>query len=128
MRQLKTDDEIKQFIDAHEVITRNELSRFIYGYKDSTNRRRLQRWWEYVLKTKDWLKLQSHAEAKINHTYITRERYNQFKKIYLEDPRLVGKRTSKTILKEVYGVDLSISAISRYLKKIRIENEKISHR
>lgn len=61
---MRTDEEIKKFIDEREVLTRTELSKFIYGYKQLGNSRSLK-WWLYVLETKDLTKLKEFAKDKI---------------------------------------------------------------
>ncbi len=124
---MRSDEETKEFIDSKEVITRTELSMFMYGYKKPSAECRIVKWWDYVLQTKDWDKLKKYRTAKINHTDIPCDRYNKIKQIYLTDPRLknTGKRTTRRILRDVYKICLSDTTVSRYLKKIRRGNETV---
>ena len=94
---MKTDAEIKEWIDSREAFTQNELSKFIHGYKINNNKL-TRKWWAYVLETKDWTALKDYRNKKNRLDYFER-----FYKIYKKDKRLqeCGCRKAKKILKEL---------------------------
>ena len=118
---MKTDEEIKEFIDNRDVLTKSDIARFMYGNKESTSR--VNRWWDYVLETKDWGKLKKLREDKIynNCGQLNKERYIEFKKIYKKDKRLhtMGKISIQRLLNNGYDFHIPLSTIQRYLCYIR---------
>jgi hypothetical protein len=125
----KTDEEIKKFIDNNEVLTVNELEKFIYNNKRGAMVT-INRWWGYVLETKDWVKLREYREKKIldcikNNTKLA---YEKFVEIYNSDIRFKGKgfKSSQKILNEVYGYDVGRSTVQRLYTKMKVSNGVIN--
>lgn len=121
---MKTDEEIKKWIDERNVLTKIELSKFILGYKRVYDRdKRLNHWWSYVLETKDWNALRKYKEEKINHSVGMNEHYRRFKEIYQSDLRLngAGIKLTTRILNNIYNFNLSKTTIAGYLTRLRAE-------
>jgi len=111
------DNRIKNWIDAREALTINELKLFIFGYKSSRlDKEKLYYWWNYVLKTKDLIKLREYKKNKINN--FNKEKFELFKELYNKDERLrnCGHRTIKKVLENVYNIKLGKYNIKRFKK------------
>ncbi len=111
---LKSDEEIKDFIDSRKALTKRELSVFIYGQKSGNPR--VDKFWGYVLETKNWKDLKEYQRKK-NRLDI----FENFKKIYKKDKRLQenGIKNITKLLKEIYNIKLSYSTLSKYLNILR---------
>jgi hypothetical protein len=125
----KTDKEIIDWIDSKEVLTQNELMRFMYNSTHNgggmPGSGRWRKFWQYVLETKDWVKLREYRDAKMKvDWYSNNHNYQLFKKAYGNDPRFkgIGKRKAKRLFEDIYKIKLSISTIGRYIKQIRGNN------
>jgi len=121
---MKTDAEIKEFIDGREVLTQTELGMFIYPdsqRKISGSSGRTKRWWAYVLKVKNWKKLREHKEYKQRTNNLKVERFNKFRKIYQSDQRMqeFGKRRIRNLLIKVYDLDIPLATLGRYIKDLK---------
>ena len=116
-----SDKDVKDFIDSRKVLTKVELFKFIYP-KSKLNWHggcRLERWWDYVLKTKKWKELREYRDNKIS-IGSSRGIYEPFMNIYNSDPRAkgAGKRTMLKLC-HLHGLNISLSTIQRYLREIR---------
>lgn len=116
---MKTDQEIKDFIDNREVLTRGEIAEFIYGRKNkhSTSSPRINKYWLYVLQTKNMLKLREYAERKIrigNH----RGDAERIRTIIAEDERFnCGSRKAFKLMKDIYNIHISRNIVRNYLRE-----------
>jgi len=117
---MKSDSEIKQWIDERGAMTQAELGRFIYETTHYTRSTRTEKWWGYVLSTKNFAKLRQYRVDKINSRFNT-ELFDKIKGIYLKDKRLqgVGHKLGKKLLRQLYGVEVARSTYQGYLKRIR---------
>ena len=118
-----TDEEIKNFIDSRDVLTVQELYRFVFPDQKTKYGKiegKLVRWWEYVLKTKDWKLLREYREKKINEGNFNHKNFNKYKDIHEKDTRVreSGTRRTQAILREVYDLKLARSVISSYKRKL----------
>ena len=82
---------------------------------------RVAKWWEYVLETKNWEELRYYKEHKITNGNKNIERFDRFREIYLIDPRFreIGRRRASKLVKRIYGFDIPVSTMERYLKAIK---------
>lgn len=117
---MKTDEEIKDFIDSREVLTRIELVEFIYGQKNKRHKTafpKVQKYWLYVLQTKDMVKLRKYAEEKIrigNH----RKDAERIRTIIAEDERFnCGSKKASKLMNDIYNIRISRSIVNNYLKE-----------
>jgi hypothetical protein len=116
---MKTDSEIKEFIDSKEAITKSELCVFIYGYSGGSVHNKkssmLNKFWDYVLETKDWKKQREHKEKKLKL-----DKFPAFKKIYKNDKRIreLGSTSAIKLLKIIYNMHVSRSTFSKYKKML----------
>lgn len=117
---MKTDQEIIDFIDSREVLTRNELGRFIYGYKKS-NMEKVKRYWLYVIQKKDLVKLKEYACSKTTHKDITNPILERVKEVYATDPRFkdIGGKSAYKLFKKLYGIDCTLRTFQRYHAKVK---------
>jgi len=124
---MKNDKEIKEFIDSKEVLTIKELSVFVYPNwgenalkKSMSQKYRVKEWWSYVLKTKDWGKLQEYKKHKIYDWNLDKERYKKFTELYKRDERIRvwGSRKLKDFLLGRYNIVISRSSIQQYKKRL----------
>ena len=124
---MKTDTEIKEFIDSREVLSKNDLCEFVYGIRRGyTSHERIYKWWEYVLRTKEWSKLRCYKEHKINNGNFGVENFNKYKEIYDKDLRIreAGSRKAQKILENVYSFHLARNIIINYKRKVQNELPK----
>lgn len=126
---MKSDNEIKEWIDSREVMTMRELAAFLYGKGNrSTGNPRFLLWWGYVLQTKNLTDLKLHRERKIitqgGWGMVSPERVQRAREIILSDPRLLasGYKRGLRILENVYGIKMSITT---YKKIKRQSNELV---
>ena len=121
---MKSDQEIKCWIDNREVLTRAELANLICNHNLKTTRMEsptIRRWWDYILKTKDSIKLREYAEYKIKDKQRGKfKKFDEFKEIYLKDERLktTGKRAGARLLKNVYNIVISPNAYQRHKRSL----------
>lgn len=117
---MKTDQEIIDFIDSREVLTRNELSKFIYGYKN-TSLTKVKRFWLYAIETKDLAKLKQHAYDKETHKDRTDLILERVKSIYTTDSRFnnIGGKSAYKLFKKLYGIDCNMRTFQRYHAKVQ---------
>lgn len=123
---MKTDSEIKEFIDSKEALTQKELAEWMYDNKWRSTQR-LYKWWDYVLQTKNWDDLKEYRDNKINNgnpKTEERARFKEYLKLYNSDGRISknGKRYISKLLKEVYNFEIPYVTIGRYNKLIRGNN------
>ena len=126
---MKTDQEIKEFIDDREALTQSDLVRFAYNKTGRITggalflRNRLRKWWDYVLETKDWEELRRYKEDILKNANKKVERLEQVRKIYQTDKRLqeFGKRRIRNLLIEVYDLDIPLPSLARYIKELKQE-------
>jgi len=119
---LKTDTEIKDWIDEREVLTQSELSMFIYGYKKAS----CHRHWDYVLETKN---IKSLKEYK-NYVYANRPLMTHRHKEIICDILKVnsgvikkwGARRIVKWFKEIYNIDVGRTTIKKYRNLLGISN------
>lgn len=118
---MKTDKEIKDWIDSQEVLTMMELYHFVCPWTKRNRpgkqeRKRINDYWGYVLETKDWGKLREYRNKKINRGSFKQDNFDKFKEIYSSDKRIreAGKRKTKTLLNEVYNLNIGLQAIVNY--------------
>lgn len=121
---MKSEQEIKDWIDSREVLTRRDLARFMYESKlrpGTKSRPKFYRMWDYVLETKDWNKLKEYLTSKHSEggkKNRDQDKFNAYKKAYNSDIRIrtYGKRLSQKILKLHHNLELGTSTINRYKK------------
>jgi len=126
---MKTDTEIKEFIDDREALTQSDLVRFMYNKTGRITtgsvflKNRCREWWDYVLETKDWIKLKEYKEDILKNGNKKVERLEQVRKIYQTDKRLqeFGKRRIRNLLIEVYDLDIPLPSLARYIKELKQE-------
>jgi len=127
---LKTDTEIKDWIDEREVLTQNELSRFMWGYVGSysltkngkVHQTKLGAWWDYVLNSKNLEKLKQYKQNKI---YANKQNFHKQKdkicEILKTDERFVcPAEKAIPLFKKIYKINVSEHAINKYKKEIGI--------
>lgn len=115
---MKTNEEIKKFIDSKTVLTKSELCIFFYGEdRHSGLTPRLQKWWDYVLETKNLVALKLYREQKIRN--FPNENFFKFRDLYLKDKRfqIFGTRKLQRLLKEVYNLNFTRNTIHSYKKE-----------
>lgn len=117
---MKSDKEIVDFIDSKEALTKVELSRFIYGYK-STNTKKVNDYWLYVIKTKDLMKLKVHAYDKETHKDRLDPILERIQGIYRTDPRFnsIGGKSAYKLFKRLYGIDCVERTFQKYHKQVK---------
>lgn len=116
---MKTDQEIKDFIDSREVLTRREITEFIYGQKNKrdTTHTKVQKYWLYVLQTKDMVKLREYAEEKIR-TGNQRDDAERIRTIIAEDERFnCGSRKASKLMNDIYNIHISRNIVNNYLRE-----------
>jgi len=115
---MKSDQEVIDFIDSKEALTRSEISMFLYGTKQETGQSRIQKFWAYVLKTKDPVKLREYVTQKIVNGN-RRKDADKIRKIIKTDIRFhgCGAYMASKLMQSVYKIRISISCISPYLKE-----------
>jgi len=120
-KYLRTDKEIKDFIDSKEALTQKELSMFIYGYNSKTNSNKTLRYWDYVLATKDLVKLKQHKISREHHTDILDPIIERIQGIYRTDCRFnsLGHKSAFKLFKKIYGIDCCESTFRKYHKKVK---------
>lgn len=126
---MRTEDEVKKFIDDREALTVTELSYFIYKNRKGANKR-IRRWWGYVLDTKNWVKLREYKEKKMagcdnGKRLMT---VDEFSEIYKKDPRFQGKgyRAIFSLLKKAYNFPGSCSTVHRLYNNMKVLNGVIN--
>ena len=120
---LKTDQEIKEFIDSKEVLSKNDLGRFVYGHKASSNSV-INRHWLYVIQTKDLIKLKKYAYDKEQHKDRLDPILERIAGIYRTDPRFnsIGGKSAYKLFKRLYGVDCTERTFQKYHKQVKCIN------
>jgi len=123
---MKSDDEIKEWIDSREVVTQTELWKFIYGYSKGDYTPIFTKWWLYVIEYKDLSKLKNYANQKIKDGRFNHELFNKVKSVYDSDARLrdLGYRLGARLLKNVYGIEIAKTTYHSYKRKIE-KNELV---
>lgn len=133
---MKTDKEIKEFIDSREVLTQNELSHFMYGHscpvityakngKEYQNK--IMGWWGYVLKTKDWGKLRKYKKShtigfgRYSHFHKDKKIIEKIVKKYFGNKRLTLSDV-RELLKEKYNIAVSAHTLDNYRIRMGIES------
>lgn len=109
----KTDEEIKEYIDSREVLSKVELSRFVYGYK-SIATALIEKWWIYTLQTKNLKKLHDEKQKRINHD-ANKQKILQLLKT---DLRLMnaGTRKQAEYLQKFYNIKVNRNSLQRWRK------------
>lgn len=124
---MKTDKEIKEWIDGREAVCKTELQRFIYGYVTGRYSTKLMEWWGYVLNTKNWETLKSHPKLKQLNANRNMELFNRVKDIWNNDPRMktVGYRTVKKYLQNIYQIDIPSTTTHRYIQEFKKQQNEL---
>ena len=95
---MKTDAEIKEFIDGREALTKCELMRFMYlGFvknQGCMTRPQAKRWWFYVLETKKWEVLKEYKKEKMLLTAVNTGESNK-KRHRANDKKRRGKKYNR---------------------------------
>jgi hypothetical protein len=118
---MKSDTEIKEWIDSREVLTQNELCEF-FGIQRQAYRKAykpLYRWWNYVLKTKNLTKLRLHISNKRRATQPRPDK-KIILSIILKYAGAVSRWGMPNLIREKYGIRVSSSCIYRYAKELNI--------
>jgi len=113
---MKSDAEIKQWIDSKEAITKKELSIFIYGYwKNSL--RLVKKWWDYILENKDWRKQREYKEKRIKNGSL---KFPQVPEILKTDKRFfnIGVKKTVKLLKQIYNIEIGNTTIRQIKLKL----------
>lgn len=107
---MKSELEIKEFIDSREVLSKNELGRFIYGYKNSHEL--TLKWWLYVLHNKNLVKLKKYQKEKETHN----SQKERILGLISKDKRLreCGTRKMIKILNEIYNIKTNRRSIQHW--------------
>jgi len=118
---MPTDTEIKQYIDSREALSKNDLSKFIYGYPRATTTTLVNKYWLYVIETKDLMKLKKYAYDKEQHKDRLDPILERIAGIYRTDPRFnsLGGKASYKLFKRLYGVDCAERTFQNYHKKVK---------
>ena len=95
---MKSEQEIKDFIDSKEALTFNELQRFVKGRTTGNPSELERRMWSYVLATKDCKTLREY-KLKV-YTHNIELSFDEFNKIYNKDERFqkYGRRRIRKLL------------------------------
>jgi hypothetical protein len=121
----KSDLEIKEFIDSREVLTKYELSMFIFGVKDCNNLddKKVLEFWHYTLETKNWKTLKDYQKSKI-HIGRPPLALTKLYELLKTDKRLAGygKRKLAKYVNDMYGFKVSPSTTQKFLQQIRGKN------
>ncbi len=117
---MKSEKEIKDWIDSKKVLTKVELTGFLYGEdkkRTYTNTTVTIRYWGYVLRTKNMKKLREYRDERIkegNH----RKDCNFLRDIIKKDERFrCGSRKAVKLMKDVYGIKIRRSVVTNYLRE-----------
>lgn len=115
---MPSEAEIKEFIDSREVLSKIELSKYIYGYKKNCTRL-VEKWWLYTLHTKDLENLYNEKQKRINQAN-TRPDKQMIIDLLKTDERLKnsGTRKQAEYLKKFYGISTSRCTLKRWRKEI----------
>ena len=118
---LRSEAEIKEFIDSRKVLSKIELSRFIYGYKNAN--KKTERWWLYVLQTKNLEKLYKEKQKRINTSSLHKDK-ERILVLFETDERLknAGARNRVKYLKQFYNISVERSTLQKWSK----QNAKIN--
>lgn len=126
---MKTDQEIKEFIDGREVLIRRDLVKFMYRKYNGgcLHSKRLIKFWNYVLKTKSWEDLRKYQDKRNRSggnkkgDKYKRIKFDKYCEIYKKDKRLeeFGLNRATKLLENIYGLKLSPIAVYHYKKEIK---------
>lgn len=123
---MKTDGEIKEWIDSRDVLTLNELSFFIYGSSQGCSPRAkpLFNGWLYALEKKDLAKMNLYRENK-RRKFIGKFRADkdEIKRIMTLECGGLSIRAIRDLLLSKYGKKVNTSLICGYQKKFGIKNK-----
>lgn len=113
---MKSEAEIKRYIDSRKVLTKNELGRFIYGYKNNTVL--TEKWWIYVLQTKDLKELYNEKQRRIkykNHNKSHKDK-QRILELLKKDIRLknAGTRKQTEYLLRFYNIKVSRRTLMKW--------------
>lgn len=113
---MKSDAEIKEWIDSKDALSKLELGRFLYGYKNANNV--TNKWWFYVLQTKKLTKLYQYKIDKINKAGIRNDK-EYIQKLLENDIRLkqAGTRNQVAYLKKFYNINISRATLMKWRKE-----------
>lgn len=123
---MKSEAEIKRYIDSRKVLTKNELGRFIYGYKNNTVL--TEKWWIYVLQTKDLKELYNEKQRRIKYENKKHNKSHKDKQRILEllkkDIRLknAGTRKQTEYLLRFYNIKVSRRTLMKW-RQLETPNE-----
>ncbi len=116
---MKSEEEIKDFIDSKEALTFTELQKFIRGYNSGKIMRLENKMWDYVLATKDCKILRNYKIKRLtNNAELSFDEFNQ---IYNKDERFrkYGRKRIKKLLEEQYQKNIGGTLITIYLQRAR---------
>lgn len=113
---MPSEAEIKEFIDSREVLSKIELSKFIYGTKQTTTDR-TNKWWIYTLQTKDLEKLYNEKQKRITHPDPNKEKILN---LIATDERLrnSGTRNQVKYLRQFYDIKINRNTLMKWRKEI----------
>lgn len=127
---MKTDQEIKDWIDEREVFCKKELIIFMFNKNNGgrLHNKRFIGFWDYVLETKDWGKLKKYIRhknfgsngAKKGDKYY-RKKFKKFEEVYKSDKRLaeMGCVRTSNFLNAFYNLELNPATIIKYKKELQ---------
>lgn len=112
---MKSEAEIKDYIDSRKVLSKIELSKFIYGYKNAHYK--TEKWWLYVLHTKNLVKLYKEKQKRIYTSCIHKDK-ERILELLRTDERLknAGDRNRVKYLKQFYNIEISRPTLQRWRK------------
>jgi len=123
---MRTDAEIKQWIDERGVLTQSELGKHIYGsHQAFINRNKsLIRWWGYVLETKNVKLIKEYQKSRIEKSQRGRFRNDKEKicEIIRSNPKLGYDRMGK-LLNGEYDIKVCTDTVKRYYRLLGIKNK-----
>ena len=113
---LRSEAEIKEFIDSRKVLSKIELGKFIYGYKNT--HQKTDEWWLYVLQTKNLEKLYKEKQKRINTSCIHKDK-KRILELLKTDERLKnsGTRNQVKYLQQFYNISTNRVTLTRWRKE-----------
>lgn len=110
---MKNEIEIKKFIDKRKALTKKELIQYIYDIYGGANYRSkiFLKWWNYVLKTKNWKDLRELFEQREKL-----DKFKKFKEIIKKDKRVLELGCDRGIrfLYKHYNFKISVPTFTKY--------------
>jgi len=132
---MKTDEEIKEFIDGREALTQSELSQFIYGSSRSLSNYRpkwgrdydnksIAKWWGYAIKHKDWGKMREYKKYKMRaKPSLFRKERDTIEGVITKFNNELSTPEIVSLLKDKYDVTTPRCLIIQYRKRLGLESK-----